>query len=106
MRTPALPSLSRKTDPRSSHLAAYRFTESGNRLTHIDKIVAAVNLHPGMTAGELQLFTGLSHVQIDRRNGDLRRRKLVVFGEERICPITGSLMQTFWPVTKKGRAAA
>ncbi|GLQ96447.1 hypothetical protein [Dyella mobilis] len=88
----------RATDPVSSHIAAERVTTSGVRQTQLERIVAAIYAYPGRTAGELAELTGLTHVQIDRRTGDMRLSAKVVFGAIRQCRVLGSQMQTLWPV--------
>jgi hypothetical protein len=89
--------VSRANDPESSHIAADTITSSGRRQTQIEIIIEAVYAHPGCTAGELSRHTGLTHVQIDRRTGDLRATGRVHFGAIRACRVIGSLMQTLWP---------
>ena len=90
--------ISRANDPVSSHVAGESFTDSGKRQTQLERIIAAVYAHPGCTAGELTQHTGLTHVQIDRRTGDLRLSERIVFGAIRQCRVVGSVMQTLWPV--------
>lgn len=87
----------RANDPVSSHIAAEQITINGKRQSHLERIVEAVYAHPGCTAGELTQYTGLSHVQIDRRTGDLRMSGDVVFGAIRQCRVVGSMQQTLWP---------
>jgi hypothetical protein len=89
--------ISRANDPESSHLAAESITSTGKRQSHLEIIIAAVYAHPGCTAGELMRYTGLTHVQIDRRTGDLRVSGRVQFGAIRACRAVGSPMQTLWP---------
>jgi hypothetical protein len=88
----------RANDPVSSHLAAEQITSTGKRQTQLERIIAAIYAHPGCTAGELTQYTGLTHVQIDRRTGDMRMSGRVVFGPIRQCRVLGSQMQTLWPV--------
>ncbi|GGA00273.1 hypothetical protein [Dyella caseinilytica] len=90
--------ISRANDPVSSHLAAEQITQTGKRQSHLELIVAAVYAHPGCTAGELTQYTGLTHVQIDRRTGDLRMSERIVFGAIRQCRVIGSQQQTLWPM--------
>lgn len=87
----------RANDPVSSHIAAETITSTGKRQTHLEMIVEAIYAHPGCTAGELTRYTGLTHVQIDRRTGDLRATGRVQFGAIRACRVIGSPMQTLWP---------
>jgi hypothetical protein len=93
--------IARRSDSLSSHLAARNVTESGKRQSHLEQIIDAVRRRPGCTAGELAQFTKLSHVQIDRRTGDLRLSGRVTFGEIRTCRVFGRQMQTLWPATER-----
>lgn len=63
------PPRARRTDPTSSHVAA----DAAERFIsgHKERIVAAVCAHPGATAHQIALATGLSVEQIDRRVSEL-----------------------------------
>lgn len=63
--------MSHRHDPHTSKRAAREFVKSGKLKTHFDIIVQAVHDHPGLTAHELERYTGLTYVQIDRRTKDL-----------------------------------
>lgn len=61
----------RNSDPAQSHQAAAQaafFAPS-----HADRILTALRLHGPMTAHELERYTGLTAVQIDRRAAEMRR---------------------------------
>lgn len=63
--------LARKSDPIQSHEAAARAAVFAG--PHRERIVAALKKHGPMTAHELERFTGLHYVQIDRRMNEARR---------------------------------
>lgn len=63
----------RRTDPITSHQAAERaalFTGKQHQ-----RIIGALKLYGQSTAGELQAYTGLTVVQVDRRLPELREAK-------------------------------
>lgn len=62
--------LARKSDPVQSHEAAARAEVFAG--SHRERIVAALKKHGPMTAHELERFTGLHYVQIDRRMHEAR----------------------------------
>lgn len=59
----------RRTDPAQSHRAAARAVRFSG--THRERILAALKLWGPKTAHELEPFTGLNYVQIDRRMHEL-----------------------------------
>lgn len=61
----------RTADPSSSATAAIELTTSGHRARQKDRILAALEAHPGATASELGEYCGLTNVQVCRRLPDL-----------------------------------
>jgi len=64
-------------DPATSRTAAAVFRKSGKRKTHEAIILEAVTAHPGNTAHELEKYTPLTYVQIDRRALEMERDRLI-----------------------------
>ncbi len=90
IQTPA----SRKTDPESSFLAEKQITNSGKRQTHQRIIKDFLVNHPGHTAAEIGVKTGLGQIAVTRRlselNGVYAQR-----GVQRKCRVNGSVMATW-----------
>ncbi len=64
-------------DPATSRTAAVVFRKSGKRRTHAAIILEAVQAHPGNTAHDLEKYTPLTYVQIDRRALEMERDRLI-----------------------------
>jgi predicted ArsR family transcriptional regulator len=62
--------LARKSDPGQSAAAGERAVAFSG--SHRELILAALKKHGPMTAHELERYTGLNYVQIDRRMHELR----------------------------------
>ena len=85
--------LSRRTDPLSSHVAA---EESGpHRAWHTQVIAEAIDREPGLTAKQLAERTSLDNVQVCRRSGDLKKLGY----EARI--VSGQREQCWFPAATK-----
>lgn len=87
----------RKSDPETSHLAGVAIEESGHGQKQRNLCLAAVQLHPGHTATELEAICGLDRFMLSRRLPELREDMLVRNGITRRCNIKGRLMQTWYP---------
>jgi predicted HTH transcriptional regulator len=68
--------LARTTDPDTSHDAAIRATRFSK--SHKGKIFKSLLWKGDMTAHEMEKYTGLNYVQIDRRMHELVKSKLVI----------------------------
>ena len=95
------PPIARTSDPVSSQLGAAEVEASGRRQTHADVCLAVIRRHPGKTAIELGVLTGLGHVRAQRRISDLFNCGLVIQGEPRRSS-SGRLAVTWWPVESQG----
>ena len=97
----AHPPIARNTDPTTSRVGAAEVEASGRRQTHASACLAVIRRHPGKTAIELGVLTGLGHVRAQRRISDLFNRGLVIQGEPRRSS-SGRLAVTWWPVESQG----
>lgn len=70
----AIPSF-RATDPLSSFFAAQR--AEAFKQSHAERILSSLKQHGQASAHELQLLTGLTIVQIDRRLIEMQRAGLI-----------------------------
>jgi hypothetical protein len=61
----------RRTDPVTSKRAAHDSDKFAN--SHRSRILGALRLHGPMDAKQIEVFTGLSVVQIDRRTAEMER---------------------------------
>ena len=77
------PPASRASDPPTSREAEKEITKSGKRETQAQHCLRVVRSHPGLTAGELGLATGLGHIPAQRRLSDLKNVGAVRQGEAR-----------------------
>jgi predicted ArsR family transcriptional regulator len=69
----AQPTLARRTDPATSHIAAALTVEfAGN---HADKIIAALKRHGDMTVDEIAKMAGLNSQQVNKRLPELETTK-------------------------------
>lgn len=66
---PAQPKLARRTDPRTSHIAAALTADfKGN---HCDRILAVLRRHPDLTVDEIAKHSGLNSQQVNKRLPEL-----------------------------------
>lgn len=87
-----------KNDPKTSSDAFEEFEESGQKQTHINKVVDEMMRRPGSTAAEIAVGCGLTHVQTQRRLSDLKTSGLVRMQGERECRVNGRNMSLWWIV--------
>lgn len=88
-------SLARISDPETSRQAAREIERDGSRKRQENAILRLVQWHPGCTASEYELMSG---IKAHKRMAGLVRRGLIVSGEAKRCPLTGKRAQTWWPV--------
>ena len=89
----------RRTDPQSSHAAAFHVEQSGKAGKQRIQAGAAVLAHPGCTSAELADRTGLDRYMLARRLPELRDDGLVrQSGSKHLCRMTGRLAVTWWPI--------
>jgi hypothetical protein len=88
---------SRRTDPITSHKAAQQAETSGRAASQRAVCLASVNIHPGQTAAEIAVQTGLERHVPSRRLPELRDRGIVVNGGARICSVTGRSSMIWLP---------
>ncbi len=91
-------SLSRTTDPATSHEAAALMDATGTAEAHRAKCLAVVRREPGLTAAEVAVAAGLERHEPSRRLPELRTSLLVVNGPSRICRAQGHRSMTWWPI--------
>lgn len=65
----------RTTDPLTSYIAADKALKF--RQSHADRILSALKAHGPASAHKLEMLTGLSVVQIDRRLVEMQRDGLI-----------------------------
>ncbi|WP_291774875.1 winged helix-turn-helix domain-containing protein [Luteibacter sp.] len=87
----------RRTDPKTSHLAADQITASGKRGQQQAQAIAAVRAFPGMTSFELAMRTNLDRYMLARRLPECVTAGSVRKDEPRTCSITGRLATTWFP---------
>ena len=91
--------LARRTDPWTSHAAAAevegRSIAAGQRRLCLEE----VRRHPGATAAEVAVATGLERHAPSRRLPELRAEGLVSNGPARVCSVQGRASITWWPVS-------
>jgi CRP-like cAMP-binding protein len=90
--------LTRTTDPDTSHEAARLMDTTGAAAAHRARCLQAVRLRPGSTAAEIAKATGLERHEPSRRLPELRTAGLVVNGASRICEVQGNRSMTWHPV--------
>lgn len=66
------------------------------------RCLEAVIAHPGKTAAEIAVMTGLERHAPSRRLPDLRRAGLVRMGDQRQCSVKNRLSVTWWPRVAHG----
>lgn len=94
----AMTALARRSDPYSSHRAAFDVTASGVACSQSEWFLHAVRQHPGLTASELAELSGVyDRYQANRRLADLCREGLVEKGDARP-GLSGRLEVTWAPV--------
>jgi len=91
----------RRNDPEPSHAAAETITDTGARLSHCERIMAAVHYlakhgQKGVTGKEIAACAKMEFVPVVRRLNDLRNSGKLVKGAERICRIDGKTSLTTW----------
>jgi hypothetical protein len=91
--------IARKSDPKSSHLAASEITRSGVRESQCETILDVLACHPWTTSRELTLYCDLDRYQIARRLPDLENAGLVRKGFIRKCRIGGRKSVTWFKIT-------
>jgi hypothetical protein len=92
----AVPTLHRANGPASSREAAEEVTRDGTRARHAAIVLAAVNVHPGLTAPELLEYVALNEYQVRRRLSDLFNEGKLRHGEQRRCRVKGRKMLTWY----------
>jgi len=87
----------RQTDPLSSHAAAKRSSRaSAQRKACLEEVLK----HPGKTAAEIAIATGLEPHCSSRRLPELRGAGVLKNGLQRHCSITQHLSLTWLPATE------
>lgn len=94
--------LTRCGDPDTSRQAAERVTANGSRADHLQRVVAAVNAHPGSTSAELAKHSGLERHEAARRTADAANAGLIVRGHHKTCSVNGTRATTWWPKRARG----
>jgi hypothetical protein len=94
--------LARKTDPITSHEAAYDMVESGKVGRHEAIILQGVRRNPGLTCPELARVLPLRYDQIHKRMRGMVRKGLIVDGPIRKCTQYGSPRVTWNPTDGNG----
>lgn len=97
--------LARTKDPRSSHEAGRKLTESGQRSTGKALVLQSLRLLVGengvpLTSAELAEKAGLDRYMVARRLPDLRRDGWAQKCEERICTVSRYLALTWRPTRR------
>lgn len=92
----------RRTDPRSSHVAAIR-AELSHAGRHRQICLNEVLKHHGQTSAEIALQVGLDRHQVARRLPELEKGGLVRKGLQRECKAKGSRAVTWWPAEPDGQ---
>ena len=69
------------SDPVSSYAAEDAITRSGQRQTHLERVLAVVEANPGRTAGEIARLIGLERIEAARRLNDAKNMGLVIRGD-------------------------
>jgi len=88
----------RRSDPRTSHMAADHVEKVGKAGQQRVRAAAAVLANPGWTSQELSERTGINRYELARRLPELREDCLVVNGDsDRICRVSGRPAMTWWP---------
>ncbi len=82
--------LRHRLDPLTSHEAAERVVASGVAATHRARVLVVLERHPGATAGEMAMWSGLDAVEVRRRLTDAKREGQAVPGRARRCSVEGT----------------
>lgn len=85
---------SRLIDPPTSTLAGIEVEREGTAKRHRAACLAYVSNHPGATALEVEIATG---VKAHKRLPELRESGAIRNGEIRRCSISGKLAMTWFP---------
>ena len=96
-----LPPVARSKDPSTSYAGAAEVTDSGRRVTHATRILAAIRAHPGKTSGE---YAELVHMELnvcEKRVSDLKNQSLVY--PEGKAQYHGNWQRRWWPVPEEPR---
>ena len=91
------PPIARRTDPRSSHVAAREITADGSRKQQRNLTVAAVSAFPGRTSQELAELTHHDRYMLARRLPEAAKENRVHRGPIKRCSITNKLALTWFP---------
>lgn len=94
--------LARRTDPRTSKLAANEVAETGELKGLRLRAYLAVQSNPGCIARELSAVLGDNDPRtLNRRLGEVETMGLISRGETRRCKVTGKMCATWWPKDSK-----
>lgn len=95
----------RRSDPYSSHRAAFEVTASGLAVSQAEWFLHAVRQHPGRTASELAELSGVyDRYQANRRLADLCREGLVEKGDAR--PGLSGRLEVTWVAVREAPAGS
>ena len=94
----------RRSDPPTSHEAAYRVESSGVAARQAKQILEHLRHHPGLTSAELaEASDYYDRYQTARRLPELQFAGLVDKGEIRVCGVSGKRAVTWWPTEAQER---
>ena len=100
------PPIARTGNPATSHQAAEAVTESGQRQSQCEQILAVIQCQPGAIAGEIAEETEnpklLTH-EVIKRIHDLEVKGLVIPGESRRWAGSGKMQRSWFPAECQGR---
>lgn len=87
----------RNTDPDTSHEAAERITESGERARQAQRVLLCVTLYPGRTSAEIAGLMFAERQMPARRLPELVTAGAVERGPKRKCAVAETNAITWWP---------
>lgn len=90
-----LPPAAAHADPLTSHEAAAKVNESGDRAAQCQRVLAMVKQLPGATSKELAKRFKVDRHMVGRRLPDLRSMGLVKNGPARACKVNGNKAVTW-----------
>lgn len=94
-------SISRATDPETSHITAREITRDGTVAGLRELVNEAVKRNPGLTSRELSLSSEeVAHETFHKRLPELERRNMVHRGDARRCRDTNRMATTWYPGPK------
>ena len=100
------PPIARTGNPATSHQAAEAVTESGQRQSQCEQILAVIQCQPGAIAGEIAEETEnpklLTH-EVGKRLSDLETAGLIVPGKSRRWAGSGKMRRQWFPAECQGR---